>query len=421
MATEFSLRPYAAPIRTAVRATARAAPRRIAIARSQAQPKAVFIARLTVTALFAYLLAWILPGTARSVLAPLTAVLVVQATAYQTVRSAFQRVVSVVAGVLVALAFATAVGLTWWSLGLTIVAGLLLGSALKLGEHMLEVPISAMLILSVDTRAAASGRIVDTLVGAGAGLAGGVLLSRVRTQPAEDAIGNVSRQMADLLEEIASGLPGGSDPDQTDAWLRRARALAGEIQRADDALGEAEDSLRLRPPALRSARTAVPLRNGLETLEHAAVTIRGLTRSITDEVRLPEGNAAMLATDAPDMMAEVLRQLAAALRAYGGLIRADLTDGRVPDGSEVERHLEQAREHQNRLAPVLRDAPGDASSGWPLRGEMLVHLDRLTTELQAEQIGRDRADAAGPRWVSALRLGPQLRKERSGRRPVLQR
>jgi hypothetical protein len=421
MATDFSLRPYAAPIRTAVRATARRAPERISIARSQAQPKAVFIARLTVTAVFAYLLAWILPGTARSVLAPLTAVLVVQATAYQTVRSAFQRVVSVVAGVLVALAFAAAVGLTWWSLGLIIVAGLVLGSALKLGEHMLEVPISAMLILSVDTRAAASGRIVDTLVGAGAGLVGGVVLSRVRTQPAEDAIGSLSRQMADLLEEIAGGLPGGSDPDQTDAWLWRARALASEIQRADDALGEAEDSLRLRPPALRSARTAVPLRNGLETLEHAAVTIRGLARSITDEVRLPEGNAAMLAADAPDMMADVLRQLAAALRAYGGLIRADLTDGRVPDGTEVERHLEQAREHQDRLAPVLRDTPGDASLGWPLRGEMLVHLDRLTTELQAEQIGRDRADATGPRWLSALRLSPQFRKGRSGRRPALQR
>jgi hypothetical protein len=398
MATDFSLRLYTAPFRAAVRA----APEHIALARLRAQPKAVFIARLTATAVFAYLLAWFLPGTARSVLAPLTAVLVVQATAYQTVRSAFQRVVSVVAGVLVALAFSAAVGLTWWSLGLTIAAGLLLGSMLRLGDHMLEVPISAMLILSVDTGAAATGRIVDTLVGAGAGLLGGILLSPVRTQPAEDAIGSLSRQMASLLEEIASGLPGGSEPDQADAWLRRARALAGEIQRADDALGEAEDSLRLRPAAMRSARTAVPLRNGLETLEHAAVTIRGLTRSITDEVRLPEGNAAMLTTDAPDVMAEVLRQLAAALRAYGGLIRADLTDGRVLDGSEVERHLDQARKQQDRLAPVLRDAPDEASAGWPLRGEMLVHLDRLTSELHAEQIGRDRADVASPRWLSAL-------------------
>jgi len=405
MASDFSLRPYAAPFRTAVRATARRTPERIALVRSRSQPKAVFIARLTATAMFAYLLAWFLPGTARSVLAPLTAVLVVQATAYQTVRSAVQRVVSVTAGVLVALAFSAAVGLTWWSLGLIIVAALMIGSVLKLGEHMLEVPISAMLILSVDTGAAASGRIVDTLVGAAAGLLGGILLSPVRTQPAEDAIGHLSRQMADLLEEIASGLPGGSDPGQTEAWLGRARALTAEVQRADGALGEAEDSLRLRPQRLRFDRTAVPLRNGLETLEHAAVTIRGLTRSITDDARLPDGGgaAALSGEDAPDMMAEVLRRLAAALRSYGGLIRADLTADRVPDGSEVERHLAEAREHAGRLAPVLRDAPAEASAGWPLRGEMLVHLDRLTNQLQAEHLARERTGATGSRWLAALR------------------
>jgi Aromatic acid exporter family member 1 len=399
MTTDFSLRPYAGPVGTAVRAVARRAPGSIA----QAQPTAAFIARLTTTAVFAYLLTFVLPGTARSVLAPLTAVLVVQATLYQTVRSAIQRVVSVVAGVLVALAFSAAVGMTWWSLGLTIAAGLVVGSVLRLGHHMLEVPISAMLILSVDTRAAATGRIADTLVGTAAGLAGGILLSPVRTQPAENAIGSLSRQMADLLEEIASGLAGGSDPGETEAWLMRARGFTGEIQRADDALGEAEDSLRLRPPALRFARTAVPLRNGLETLEHTAVTIRSLARSITDDARLPESDGAALAADAPAMLAEVLWRLAAALRVYGGLVRADLTHGRVPDGSELERHLAEARQHQDRLAPVLRHTPDVTSAGWPLRGEILVHLDRLTNGLQAEHIGRAREDQASAPWLQAVR------------------
>jgi hypothetical protein len=127
--------------------------------------------------------------------------------------------------------------------------------------------------------------------------------------------------MADLLEEIASGLVGGvSDPCESEARLMRAHALKDQIQRADHALGEAEDSLRLRPPALRFARTAVPLRNGLETLEHAALTIRGLARSITDDARLPENDPA-LATDAMDLLADVLRRLAAAVRTYGGLVR----------------------------------------------------------------------------------------------------
>jgi hypothetical protein len=209
--------------------------------------------------------------------------------------------------------------------------------------------------------------------------------------------------MADLLEEIASGLAGGWGPGEAEAWLARASALTGQIQRAEGMLGEAEDSLRLRPPALRSARTAVPLRNGLETLEHAAVTIRGLARSITDDARLPDGETAALAADTPGLLAEVLWQLAAAVRAYGGLVRADLTAGRVPDGSELERHLAEARQHQDRLAPALHHAPGAGPASWPLRGEILVHVDRLASELQAEHLGRDREETGNSPWLRAVR------------------
>jgi len=403
MAIDVSLRPYAAPAGGTARAVARRAVDSIPLARFRAQPKAVLFARLTVTAMFAYLLAWLLPGTAGSVLAPLTAVLVVQATAYQTVHHAFQRVVAVTAGVLLALVFSTAVGMTWWSLGLIIAVALVIGTVLKLGASMLEVPISAMLILSTATKAAATGRIVDTMVGAAAGLACGILLSPVRTKPAEDAIGDLSRHMAGLLEEIAAGLPGGSDPDETQTWLTRARGLGGHIQRADDALDEAEESLRLRPPALRAARTAVPLRNGLETLEHAAVTIRNLARSIADDARFPEDQTAALSDEAPGMLAEVLRPLAAAVREYGGLIRADLEPGGVPDGSDLEQHLAQARQHTGRLAPMLRDTSDATAAGWPLRGEVLVHIDRLTSELQAEHLGRSRGEEASPAWREALR------------------
>jgi len=384
------LRPRAGQIRAVVHAVARRVPVNMTTVRFWPQPTAPYIARLSVTAVFAYLLASLVPGSSQPVLAPLTALLVVQVTLYHTVRSAVQRVASVVAGVLVALALSAAVGFTWWSLGVTIAAALAIGSMLRLGDHILEVPISAMLILSLNTKAAASGRVVDTLVGAAAGLVAGVLLSPVRTQPAQNAIGDLSRQMAGLLEEIATGLADGAGPGETEAWLVRARGLTGEIQRVEDTLGEAEDSLRLRPRALRSACTAVPLRNGLETLDHAAVTIRGLTRSITDDVRLPEGDAAVLAEDTPDMLAEVLRQLAAAVRAYGGLIRADLAVGRVPDGGELERHLAEARQQQDRLAPVLRHATDIGPASWLLRREILVHLDRLTNELQVEHLGRAR-------------------------------
>ena len=88
-------------------------------------------------------------------------------TLYQTVRNAVRRVASVLAGVLLAVAFSALIGFTWWSLGITIVAGLTLGYALRLGDHILEVPISAMLILSVGSGTAAESRIIRDVAGHG--------------------------------------------------------------------------------------------------------------------------------------------------------------------------------------------------------------------------------------------------------------
>ncbi|HEX3488360.1 MAG TPA: aromatic acid exporter family protein, partial [Streptosporangiaceae bacterium] len=104
------------------------------LVRHRAQPTALTIARLASTAILAYLVALALPDhTPRPVLAPLTALLVAQVTLYQTLRSAVRRVAAVVTGVLVAVALSAVVGFTWWSLGITIVAGLALGYLLRLG------------------------------------------------------------------------------------------------------------------------------------------------------------------------------------------------------------------------------------------------------------------------------------------------
>jgi uncharacterized membrane protein YgaE (UPF0421/DUF939 family) len=68
--------------------------------------------------------------------------------------NAVRRVASVVAGVLLAVGLSAWVGFTWWSLGITIAIALAVGYALNLGEHTLEVPVSAMLILSDRPRTA---------------------------------------------------------------------------------------------------------------------------------------------------------------------------------------------------------------------------------------------------------------------------
>ena len=102
--------------------------------------------------------------------AALTALLVVQATASSTLFSGVERVLSVVAGVALAMGFVSVVGLTWWSLGILVAASIIVGQLLRLGPNLIEVPISAMLVLGVGYAAGAEAtgmsRVVETLIGA---------------------------------------------------------------------------------------------------------------------------------------------------------------------------------------------------------------------------------------------------------------
>jgi uncharacterized membrane protein YgaE (UPF0421/DUF939 family) len=373
----------------AAKAVARRQAEQLTLVRRRAQPAAVYIIRMTLTAVFAYLLALQLPGgSTRSVLAPLTALLVVQATLFHTIRSAVQRVIGVTTGVLAAVAVAAYVPFSWWVLGLLIAGTLALGLMLRLHEETLEVPISAMLIFAVDSHAAATSRITESLVGAAAGLAAGLLFAPLRVQPAKDAIGDLSRQMADLLGQMAAGLADEPDPRRAAEWLDRTRALRGEIERVDDALGQAEESVRLNPRRLRSANPAAGLRDGVDTLERAATDLRVLARALADSARLDSGDSPVKDAETRARLAAVITELAASVRAYGQLIEADpepslsLPHDEAALSAVLEDHLEEAQRQQDRLADLLAADPAERPDGWPLRGEILAHVDRLRNELQ---------------------------------------
>jgi uncharacterized membrane protein YgaE (UPF0421/DUF939 family) len=462
----------------------------IMLVRRRAQPAAAYIVRLTGTAVFAYLLALLIPiGSARPVLAPLTALLIVQATLYQTIRIAAQKVTAVTAGVLAAVAVAAYVPFSWWVLGLLIAGTLALGMVLRLGDNILEVPISAMLIFSVDTHAAATARISDTLVGVAAGLAAGLLFAPLRVQPAKDAIGDLTRQMSSLLGQMAAGLAEVPEPRRAAEWLDRTRALRTEIEHLDDALGEAEESVRLNPRRLLLPNPAAGLREGVDTLERAATDMRVLARSVADSAKIDSEDSPVRDTETRTRMAAVIGELSAAVQAYGQFIEAGVdappapgdhtpadhapadhapadhrptgqatadhvpasqatADGvpapRVPaprtragraraartlarrKGSapaavtaplpRLERHLAEAHRRQDDLADLLRTDPDENPDGWPLRGEILAHLDRLRTELEPRRRPPDRLDSTGPLRMplGALR---HTRKGRSRRRP----
>src|SRR4051794_33552428 len=136
------------------------------------RPTLVGVLRLTSAAVVSYLMTLILTNGAVDLTGALTTLLVMQASAYSTLKMGAVRVGAVLAGGLVATLLSTWIGLTWWSLGAAIAASLLLGKVLRLGDQALETPISAMLILAVtNPDIAAETRVLNTLIGAGVGVA----------------------------------------------------------------------------------------------------------------------------------------------------------------------------------------------------------------------------------------------------------
>ncbi len=119
------------------------------LVRRRREPVVVQTVRSTVAAVLSYVVALVLSSEPAPLTAPLTALLVVQVTLYATLTTGMRRVNAVVVGVLIAIGFSALVGLTWWSLGLIILASLVIGRFVRAGEFVPEVAISAMLVLGV--------------------------------------------------------------------------------------------------------------------------------------------------------------------------------------------------------------------------------------------------------------------------------
>ena len=97
-------------------------------------------------------LAWevgVLINNPRPVLASLAAILVVQVTVRTTFSRSIQLTVAVIVGLVASLLLGHVLGQHWWSVGLVVLAGLIVGELLRLGPFSSQAAISGLLALSL--------------------------------------------------------------------------------------------------------------------------------------------------------------------------------------------------------------------------------------------------------------------------------
>jgi len=352
--------------------------------RGRVRLRGVRTAKSTLGAVAAYAAALPVSPNERPVIAPLTALLVLQLTLYDTVRSGLRRVVSVVLGVLVAIAVTAAVPLTWWSLGLVVGASLVIGRLLRLGQEMLEVPISAMLILAVSgSDTVASGRVLETVVGAAVGVAINALIAPpLYVRPASDAVQSLARASSEVLRRISREVGQEYTRDQALGWLDAARELGRDILRADRVLGQAEESLRLNPRGRSRRGAGRSLRTGLDALERASVSLRGVCRTLADRVESEEPET-VYGEDVRVALSSLFGNLADAVEAYGALIGSEVV-GPGPEDAALREALGRAWEDRHRLAGLLRQDERLRSDGWQMHGALAAQIDRMLREIDSD-------------------------------------
>ncbi|GGW46356.1 FUSC family protein [Streptomyces lucensis JCM 4490] len=349
------------------------------------EPVVVQTLRSATAATIAYVIALRLSPEPAPLTAPLTALLVVQVTFYATLTNGIRRVNSVVAGVLVAIAFSVLVGLTWWSLALLIVAALGVGHLVRVDEYVAEVAISAMLVLGVTTVGfTAWARIVETLIGAVVGTACNLLLPPpVWVDKAGESIEDLARRVRQLMLRMGEEAAGRIPWELAAERLHEARRLDQHIAQVDASLRQAEDSLRLNPRVREGLLHRVVLRTGLDTLEICTVVLRVLARSFTDLAKA-RASRELFPPRVGAVVEELLSEIADAIVSFAVLVTTHLSENAESAEARLTAELHTAAATRDRLAELLREEVGEDWENWQLLGAVLTEVNRMIAELDTE-------------------------------------
>ena len=369
--------------------------REVARLRNDGRAAVLWALRITVAAVASYVVATLLFPSTLPLLAPLTAMLVVQVTPVSLLASGLDRVVAVVIGVSLAVAFAEVVPLEWWSLGVLIFVSITIGQALRLRSNLIEVAISGMLVLGVGSLAAqpaAGQRIAETLVGAAVGMAVNLLFPpKVASADAGRAIDGLADSISELLTRAADELTeivaeGRDVAPEARAWLDDSRRITHDIPQVGAALLQAEEGRRLNVRAVGTPNVGPGLRQGLESLEHTAVTIRGMLRAVVDATSHPGWVDDESREDVLLGLAQAFREMAAAIDAFGQVVRDEAGPARRMSSADVEA-LDVARsglhEARARLDELLTAGAGPEMV--ELHAAVLSSVKRLLRELDLDE------------------------------------
>ncbi|MFC9843843.1 aromatic acid exporter family protein [Streptomyces sp. NPDC060223] len=331
----------------------------------------------------AALLAWALAGwwwdAPMALMAPWTALSLVQNTVYRSLLSAFQQFAMVVVGTLLAAAAGVLTDNTMAAMALALPLTVLLGNYARFGAQGLYAPTAALFALAYGsyTGPEIAHRFLETLLGAVIGIGVNALVfPPVHSRRVRHLRAQLPFLSAELLHDVADGLAEGYTEEQARGWYDRAQRLTDVVTDLREQRRWSDESYRANP-GLRMRRRAAPARPKApwdfvwdQVTENIATTIR----TLAEPARRP-----VLSSDAIDA-------LTALLRAAGDVCRFDeygqQAEGRPCDDAAPARNfrlsLAEASAAHRRLTALCA---GRNRTVAPTTGGLLADARRLLSAL----------------------------------------
>ncbi|MFF3976063.1 aromatic acid exporter family protein [Streptomyces sp. NPDC001828] len=262
----------------------------------------------------AALIAWALAGwwwkAPMAMLAPWTAIFLVQSTVYRSLKSALQQFVVVVMGTLLAAGAGVLTGNAMLAMIIALPVAMLFGSYARFGTQGLNAPTAALFVLVYGTYSGFDilHRFLETLLGAAIGLAvNALVLPPVHSRSVRHLRSHLPEESAALLHTVADGLSDdGLTQEGAQTWHDRAWRLTDRVTELRTARSWSDESYRFNPG--RKLRRSAPLPPAADwdfTWDRITHHIEAITRTLAESAG-GSGRAA-LPDAAPAIVAELLR------------------------------------------------------------------------------------------------------------------
>ncbi|MEU9183797.1 FUSC family protein [Streptomyces sp. NPDC048484] len=314
----------------------------------------------------AALLAWAIAGwwwtAPMALLAPWTALFLVQSTVYRSLLSALQQVVVVVTGTLLAAGALALTHHTMAAMALALPLTALLGNYARLGSQGFYAPTAALFVLAYGSSSGLDilHRILETLLGAAIGIAVNAgVRPPVHSRHVHHLRSRLPQDCADLLHTVADGIEASYDKERARDWYDSAVRLADVMTELRTARRWSDESFRFNPGRVlrRSASTPPPTHWDF-TWDRITEHIRAITRSLYEAVSLPD--------HVPDILSPLLRSAGDILASRGDAV------------GERRRAMETATTVHHRLASELADSGRETA---PALGGLTADTQRLLDDL----------------------------------------